>query len=76
LARDTGNVMREYYFYFLDHDSQIKSTKITYCADDLDAVKFAQQLKAPSDIEVWQGLRLVKRLNAMDNRVPKARGAA
>jgi hypothetical protein len=30
-----GRVMREYHFYFLDQHSQIKSTKIAQCADDL-----------------------------------------
>ena len=51
--------MREYHFYFLDRQSQIQSTKIAQCAEDLGALEFTQQLKAPSDIEVWQGSRLV-----------------
>jgi len=68
--------MREYFFYYLDQRSQIQSTKITYCADDLEAARFAHQLNAPADIEVWQGTRLVTRLNAKGDNVPKARGAA
>ena len=68
--------MREYHFYFLDQQSQIQSLKITYCADDLDALKFAQQLKAPADIEVWHGTRLVTRLNAKGENLPKERGVA
>ena len=68
--------MREYHFYFLDQQSQIQSTKIAQFADDLGALEFAQQLKAPSDIEVWQGTRLVTRINAKGDNVPKERGAA
>ena len=68
--------MREYYFYFLDQRSQIQSTKIAHCADDLAALEFAQQLKAPADIEIWRGPRLVTRINAMGDYVPKQRGAA
>ena len=67
--------MREYLFYYLDQQSQIQSTKITYCADDLDALKFAKQLNAPADIEVWQGTRLVTRLNARSDNVQGARRA-
>jgi hypothetical protein len=68
--------MREYHFYFLDQQSQIRSMKIAQCADDLGALEFAQQMKGPSDIEVWQGTRLVTRINAKGDNVPKARGAA
>jgi hypothetical protein len=68
--------MREYRFYFLDRHSQIQSTKITYCSDDMDALDFAQKLKAPADIEVWQGTRLVTRINARGENVPRERGAA
>ena len=59
-----GHVMREYHFYFLDQQSQIQSTKIAHCADDLAALEFAQRLNAPADIEIWQSTRLVTRLNA------------
>jgi len=67
--------MSEYYFYFLDQQSQIQSTKIAHCADDLAALEFAQQLKAPADIEVWQSTRLVTRLNAKGDNVQGARRA-
>ena len=72
-AIDRGWVMREYSFYYLNQQSQIQSTKITYCADDLDALKFAKQLDAPADIEIWQGTRLVTRLNARSNSPQGAR---
>ena len=65
--------MREYHFYFLDQKSQIQSMKISHCADDVSAIEFARQLKAPADIEVWQGTRLVTRINATG---AKERGAA
>ena len=68
--------MREYHFYFLDQQSQIQSTKIAHCADDAAALEFAEQMKAPADIEVWVGTRLVARLNAKADKLPKARGAA
>jgi hypothetical protein len=68
--------MREYHFYFLDHQSQIQSTKIAHCADDSAALEFAQKLKAPADIEVWQNTCLVARINAKEYNVPKERGAA
>jgi len=68
--------MREYHFYFLDQQSQIKSTKIAHCADDLAALEFARQLMAPADIEVWVGTRLITRINAKGDNVPKERGAA
>jgi hypothetical protein len=69
-----GHVMREYHFYFLDQHSQIQSTKIAQCADDVAALEFAQQLKAPADIEVWHGTHLVTRLNAKGDSVPNERG--
>ena len=68
-------LMREYHFFFLDQHSQIKSTKITHCADDVSALEFAQGLKAPVDIEIWQGARLVTRLNADGDNVATARRA-
>jgi hypothetical protein len=68
--------MREYHFYFLDQQSQIQSTKIAQCADDAAALEFAEQMKAPADIEVWVGTRLVARLNTKADKLPKARGAA
>ena len=71
-----GHVMREYHFYFLDQYSQIQTTKIAHFADDLAALEFAQQLRAPADIEIWTGTRLVTRLNAKGDSVPKERGAA
>ena len=71
-----GHIMREYHFYLLDRNSQIQSTKITYCADDADALRFARQLQTLSDIEVWCGAHLVARLNAKGENVPTARGAA
>jgi hypothetical protein len=64
--------MREYHFYFLDHQSQIQSTKIAHCVDDLAALEFAQQLKAPADIEIWQSTRLVTRLNAEGDYAQRA----
>jgi hypothetical protein len=67
--------MREYHFYFLDQNSQIQSTKIAHCADDLAALEFAQRLNAPADIEVWLGTRLLTRLNADGNNVQGARRA-
>jgi len=67
--------MREYHFYFLDQHSQIQSTKIAHCADDLAALEFAQRLNAPADIEVWLGTRLLTRLNAEGNNVQGARRA-
>ena len=51
--------MREYHFYFLDQQSQIQSMKVAQCADDAAALEFAQNLKAPADIEIWQGTHLV-----------------
>jgi hypothetical protein len=68
--------MREYHFYLLDQRSQIKSTKIAQCVDDLAALEFAQQLNAPVDIEIWHGSHLVTRLNAKGDSVPKERGVA
>jgi hypothetical protein len=68
--------MREYHFLFVDKDSQIHSTKIAKCADDLAALEFAQKLKAPGDIEIWHGAYLVTRLNQIGENVPKERGAA
>jgi hypothetical protein len=68
--------MREYHFYFLDQQSQIQTMKVAQCADDAAALEFAQNLKAPADIEIWQGTHLVTRLNAKVQGVPKTRGAA
>ena len=68
--------MREYHFYLLDQHSQIKSTKIAQCADDLAALEFAQQLKAPADIEIWHGTHLITRLNAKGDSILHDRGVA
>ncbi len=65
--------MREYHFYFLNQHSQIQSTKIGHCADDLAALEFARQLSAPCDIEVWVGTRLVTRINATGTQKNVAR---
>jgi hypothetical protein len=65
--------MREYHFYFLDQHSQIQSTKIGHCTDDSAALEFARQLKAPVDIEVWVGTRLVTRINATGAQMNAAR---
>jgi hypothetical protein len=65
--------MREYHFYFLDRQSQIQSTKIAHCGDDLAALAFARQLNAPVDIEIWQSTRLVTRINATGAQMNAAR---
>jgi hypothetical protein len=65
--------MREYHFYFLDQHSQIQSTKIGHCADDLAALEFARQLNAPADVEIWVGTRLVTRINGTGAQVNAAR---
>lgn len=56
--------MQEYHFYLLDNDARIRSLKILNCLDDLAALEFAQAMKAPAVVEIWQETRLLTRLDA------------
>jgi hypothetical protein len=61
--RIVGIIMREYHFYLLDAHSRIQSKKIAQCADDLGALEVAQSIRTSGDIEIWQEMRMVTRLN-------------
>jgi hypothetical protein len=58
-----GGAMLEYRLYFLDSDGHITSPPaIVRCEDDRAAIMSAEQLLEGKAIEIWQGARLITRI--------------
>ena len=56
--------MAYYRFYFLDHQEHIRRALDVQCKDDVDAIEQAIQRLDGRALEIWQGERPVRRVNA------------
>jgi hypothetical protein len=59
--------MPDYRIYALTPEGHIEEPpRVVACATDQDAIKQARQLLYDKDFEVWEGPRLVTRINLLD----------
>jgi hypothetical protein len=56
--------MADYRVYLVGRDGRTISQTASICADDAEAIKQAQHFIGGDAIELWNGDRLVKRLEA------------
>jgi hypothetical protein len=68
LARVEVARMSEYRVYTFGKDRQIAGVRAFVCGNDADATVWAKQMVGGNDVELWSGVRLVIRLNAMGKR--------
>jgi hypothetical protein len=64
-----GNVA-QYRAYQIGPDGRIKSGVDLDCADDAEAIEAAGQLVGECAVELWQGTRMVARLEVPPTRAP------
>lgn len=55
--------MATYRLFFLDHRSKVRHSLATECADDDEAVSWALAQPRGEPTELWQGERVVRRLD-------------
>lgn len=58
--------MTTYEFHFLNKSGEIRRVQAFVCVNDLAALREANIARGSRDIEIWQGSRLVERLNRKD----------
>ena len=58
-----GQIVRSYRLYVLDRDGHVKEApQIIECKDDDEAIQRARQSLAGKPIEIWDGARIVGKL--------------
>jgi len=62
--------MRNYQFNFLDQDGRIFRAEMVPCKDDLDALAYGARASAVQTVELWDGSRLVARVDPNNAKEP------
>jgi hypothetical protein len=60
-------IMPEYRIFALTNDNHVKDVpSVIVCRNDTEALEAAKKMLDGHDIEVWDGVRRVSRLNSID----------
>lgn len=59
--------MPEYQLYFLDAKGHVYRRQDMTCANDNEAIAIAKALKHPHGMELWSGVRTVRKFEAPED---------